>query len=272
MSCPRTIGRRSAPGECLLGLEQYATAQDDSTFTTTSGVFVSTGKRLITPVLPAGDYRFGVYYLARCEWFGLGEWNIDLDGGGFLFPTTHSEEFDSADDERCPYYRSRIVTLSNAAHTFTLQARSSGGFSSSTFETMFELWADQPSLAGQGVCPCACAQYLTVSSHVVSGRTLAGRPFVTPPLAAGVYRLEVSWAFRRTAGSAADFNIDLLGVDVCPNDVRERPANTDDWCPREIVREITLGAGSHTFDLVLDTSSSTTIQLGQCDWYLHRTA
>lgn len=255
-------------GECAIGLEHYHTAQDDSISVIAVPVWTSTGKQLITPALPGGTYRFGIYYLAGATRLGGGEWNVDLNGGGHIWPRQHRQEFWS-DDERDTFYRIRYLTLLPGVQTFTLEAREWGGEVVTTYETMMELWAVPPSASGQCIEPCVTAQQNLSEIYVVNARTLTTRQLITPALEAGVYRLEVAYVFDRPGGSACQFNVDHAGVDIFPRDTLNRPNNADD-AVRLQVRELNLGAGVHTFTLVLDTTSSTTYELEQTSWYLHR--
>lgn len=269
---PRMGGRPpSRPGEqgaCELGLEEYETSQDD-TIDINFGGWASTGKTLVTGALAGGTYRIGCYYLCgpyddndQCAW------RVRLDGASNVWPTTHVQSH-WRDDERVPHYRTRYITLIPGPHTFDLQSTALSS-PAATYEAMFELWKDPPSVSGQSVCPCLHARQVETDVHVVGGRILTDRTLMTPVLEAGVYRLEVSYSHSRLAGSAAEVNVDLDGGgDIFPRNTQEGfPIDND--APRTLVRELSLGAGAHIFTLTLNTTSSTTISLGETDWVLHR--
>lgn len=275
--CTPIIGGRppssSGGGEVsALGLLDYQTEQDDSVFSTGSGVYVSTGKTMVTPALVAADYRIGVAYQCSCTTIGEGQWRVRLDGVSNVWPTDHNQDFTLFDDERFPAYRSRVIALGAGVHTFELETKQTGGVVTTTRATYFEIWRVPPSSSGQKVDPCVCTNQVQSTAFALTvARVLAGRTFVTPALAAGVYRLSVSLTFRLVSGSSFDFNIDQdAGGDIYPTDFRDRASTSGDANARHLVRELTLGAGAHTFDLAMLSSSTTSIILEATTWTLQR--
>lgn len=253
-----------------LGLLDYQTDQDDSVFSTGSAVFITTGKTLVTPALVAADYRIGIFYQCACTIDGDGHWRVRLDGVSNVWPTNHVQDFGDA-DVVWPAYRSRVIALGAGVHTFDLQTMQTGMEVTTTRSSYFEIWRVPPSLAGQAIDPCLCENQIdTDAFSLTTTRVLAGRTFVTPALAAGVYRLAVSFSWEHVSGSSFDYNIDQDGAgDLFATDFRNR-ATAGDAYVRHIVREVTLTAGVHTFDLSLSSSSTTSIVLRPTTWTLHR--
>lgn len=255
-------------GESALGLENYHRSLDTSVFNTTSGTYVSTGKSLVTPVIPAGDYRLGVHYQCACTILGEGQWRVRLDGATTVWPTDHNQDFD-ADDVEFPAYRSRIVTLTNAAHTFLLESKQTGGETTTTRDTYFELWRVPPTADGDKIDPCICEDQQEVDSHSLTTTPIFDRAFnVSVP--AGIYRIEVTIPYDRLSGSSFDYNMQLDGVDLWALDYRDRAPTSGDNNVRHLVREVDLSGGMHTFRLKLLSSSTTSITLNHTNWYLHR--
>lgn len=262
--------RGNCNGGCLLGLEEYSTEQDESAFSTGSAAWVATGHQLVTPVLAGGTYRLGVGYWAGCTTIGTGFWRVRLNGASDVWPTVHNQDFTGGDDELHPFFRAREITLAAASHTFSIETMQTGGEVTTTRQAYFELWKTPPSANGQCIAPCLCENQNLVNQWVVTGRFLTNRIFNTGPLAAGTYRVAVSFVHDRDADSSSEFNIDHNGTgDIFAVNTLERITNAED-AARYMVKEITLGAGGHTFTLVLDSSSSTTITVGQTIWTLHR--
>jgi len=273
--CVPIIGGRPPTGPSggegsALGLLDYQTEQDDSVFSTGSGAFITTGKTLVTPALVAADYRIGVFYQCSCTTFGEGHWRVRLDGSSNVWPTNHVQDF-GFQDVVYPAYRSRVIALGAGVHTFDLQTQETGGEVTTTRATYFELWRVPPAASGQSIDPCLCENQLdTDAFNLTTTRVLAGRTFVTPVLPAGVYRLSVSFTYERS-GSAFEYNIDQdAGGDLFTTDFIDRANTSGDANARHIVREVTLTAGSHTFDLSMQSSSTTSIVLRPTTWTLHR--
>jgi len=256
-----------------LGLEEYVSSQDDSVFSTGSGAYVTTGKTLVTPALPAGDYRIGAFYQCACTILGEGHWRVRLDGTSNVWPTDHVQDFGS-DDVIVPAYRSRVIALGAGVHTFDLQTRETGGEITTTRASVLELWRVPPSLAGDNIDPCVCTfQDETDAYSLTTTPQLAGRTFTTPVLTAGTYRLAVSLNYNITSGSSFDWNIRqissalLYGTDFRG---RARGGSGFNGAARYAVREVTLAAGVHQFDLEILSSSTTAVNLGATTWTLHR--
>lgn len=258
-------------GESALGLENYHRSLDTTVFSTSSNVFVSTGKSLVTPVIPAGDYRFGIHYQCRCTTLGEGHWRVRLDGITTVWTANHVQDWGITDDDFSPAYRSRIVTLTNAAHTFLLETREIGGETTTTRDTYFELWRVPPTAGGDKIDPCICEDQQEEDTHNLTTTPIFDRAFrVSVP--SGIYRVEVTIPYRRNSGSAFDYNMQLDGVDLWAVDFRERPPSTGVNNVRQLVREVDLSGGMHTFRLKLSSSSTTTVILNHTNWYLHRIA
>ena len=258
-----------------LGLEEYVTEQDDTVFSTNSGVFVSTGKALVTPVIPAGDYRIGVYYQASCTIIGEGHWRVRLDGTSNVWPSDHIEEFNT-DDVIEPAYRSRVITLTNAAHTFTLETRQTGNETTTTRSAYFELWRVPPTVDGDNIDPCVCESQDELDNFALTTTPVnAGRTFATPNLVAGTYRLALSFNYDRLVCSNGFlYNIRNVttGTDLYPTAhySLSNGGGTDKGQARYIVRELALPAGITMFDLRMSADLTVDLDLKQTTWELHK--
>lgn len=275
MTCCIVIPGASGGGGSALGLENYQTAQDVSVFSTGSGAYVSTGKTLVTPALPAGDYRIGVAYQCNCTVLGEGHWRVRLDGSSNVWPTDHVQDFGNDDDWVFPAYRSRVITLGAGVHTFDLQSRQTGGEITTTRDSYFEVWRVPPSLAGDSIDPCACDVQADEDAYsLTTTPQLAGRTFSPGALPAGTYRLAVSLNYHITGGSAFDWNVRRISgaLEWATNyRGRARGGSGFDGAARYTVREITLAApASPQWDLELSSDSTTAANLGQTTWTLHR--
>lgn len=260
-----------APAEAV-GLEQYHSAQDDSIFLTTSTVFVSTGKQLVTPVLPAGNYRLGCWVQMgepNLGTFSDPEYNVDLDGGGFVWPTT-ARMFADTTADFWPWYRSRLLPLAAGAHTFTLQLRSrTAGNNARMGVSLLELWREPPSLAGDPVDPCAENRQDIITNFTTAVRFPTGRVLATPNVNAGRYRIRCDWIFERHSGGSTLWNLALDGADMLATYCRERPfANR--LTARTFCLETNLAAGLHTFELIASAIVSTSFCIGESCFYMHQ--
>jgi len=266
---PSSGGGAASP----LGLEEYVSSQSDSVFASGSAVWVTTGKTLVTPALPAGDYRIGAFYQCSCTILGEGHWRLRLDGISNVWPTDHIQDFGS-DDVVFPAYRSRVIALAAGVHTFDLQTQQTGVETTTTRASVLELWRVPPSLVGDNIDPCVCTLQEQQDAYALTTtRQLAGRTFTTPVLTAGTYRIGLSLNYNITSGSSFDHNIrQISSALLYTTDFRGRARGGSGFngAARYMVREVTLGAGVHQFDLEILSSSTTSVNLGATTWTLHR--
>lgn len=267
----RPPGRLPDNGECLLGLDRYQCERDDS-YLSTNAAKTITAKTLVMPAdTPGGIYRFGYYVPYTCDpRFAVWQGNVDLDGVAdvWLRPV-QTQVFD--DPERVPLNRTRYVTLSPGPHTFAIWHGTLGG-TAYIFQSFMEVWRVLPTEEAGPNCPCPCVRDISNDNYnLTTVPQLANRPFVTPELEAGWYRLELSYVVERNSGSALDVNVRRVGVgNVFLTTTREYMWPVDGRSPRTMFCCLELPEGQHTFDMELSSSSVTNVTIHETNWYLHR--
>ena len=99
-------------------------------------------------------------------------------------------------------------------------------------------------------------------------RAHSGRPNLHHPAARGG-RLPAR-RLHHDFGEELSYNVDVDATgDLFTTDYLSR-ADTSDAIVRHIVREVTLGAGVHSFDLSLSGTGQTDLSIFQTVWTLHR--
>lgn len=126
------------PAPASLCLDPYFSAQDDSTVTTFAAK-TFTGKTLVTPVIPAGLYRYSISFIIETPSAGRTAANVDLDGADIF--TQSQDESQPTGIAIRPFSRHRSILFgAAAAHTFELWIGQTEAGPTTVYETTQCLW------------------------------------------------------------------------------------------------------------------------------------